>query len=375
VKLNDISTLITPDIAVGILQSLGVNAKLKGNFRLRESDKTPSSAIYTRNGKVRIHDFGAGFDGDLIDTLREFFNMDYQAAKEIISSYIGIDTSCKIDDYKKEFKVSHPVRETLSYRQIQEIWSKYTPLSKISQDKAIEVIEKLIPLDYVKTANIEDKKAFYRAVRYDAKQDEAVIATFTPAGDILTIRHRRYKVYDRVIKWKSVKHTEANKYCQIRITNNDDPVFIIEGTHDYITALLLGINFIALPSKHYNTFKDEELTLLKGNKYDFVVIPDLDFKSETDEKYKLFIKELEKNIKKLIPQLKPHIKKNIFFWNLKEKFYHFENIDEVKDLTDLCLKADLYDSVYVKTLQLLHAVIYNDEINEIYQEQKEFKNE
>jgi hypothetical protein len=358
-RLNDISTLISSDIAMGILSSLGVNAKLKGNFRLRESDKTPSAAIYTKNGKVRIHDFGAGFDGDLIDTLREFFNMDYQAAKEIIFSYIGIDTSYKIDDYKKEFKAPQPVRETLSYRQIREIWSKYTPLSEISENKAKEVIKKLIPLNYVKTANIEDKKAFYRAIKYDPKQDEPVVATFTPAGEILTIRHRRYKIYNNVIKWKSVKHTEANKYCQIRITNNDDPVFIIEGTHDYITALLLGINFIALPSKHYKNFKDNELELLKG-KYDFVIIPDLDFKNENDEKYQVFIEELEEKINIFIPQLEPYIKDKIILWDLKERFYHFKGVDEIKDLSDLCKKSDLYDSVYIKTFHLIFSYIKYD---------------
>jgi hypothetical protein len=361
-KISDISTLITPDIAVSILQSLGVNAKLKSNFRLRENDKTPSAKIYpNKNGKVRIHDFGGeGFDGDLIDILRKCFSMDYQAIKELIIPYIGLDKSYKIDTYKKEFKTYQPVKDkTLSYRQIQEIWNKYTSLSKISKKKAIEVIEKLIPLDYVKTANMEDKKAFYRAVKYDPKQDEPVVATFTPAGEILTIRHRRYKVYDRVIKWKSLKNTEANKYCQIRITNDNDPVFIIEGTHDYITALLLGINFIALPSKHYKKFKDEELELLKG-KYDFVIIPDLDFNQEKDEKYQLFIKELKEKINIFIPQLESYIKDKIILWNLKERFYHFKGIDEVKDLSDLCEKSDLYDSVYIKTFHLLFSYIEYD---------------
>jgi len=39
-----------------------------------------------------------------------------------------------------------------------------------------------------------------------------------------------------VIKWKSLKGTKANEYTQIRIKHKDEPVFIIEGTHDYIVA-------------------------------------------------------------------------------------------------------------------------------------------
>ena len=355
-RLSDVSQLITLDIAKDILASLGVNIKPNRNFSLREDDKNPSASMYIKNGKVRIHDFGAGFDGDLIDTLKEFFNLPYNEAKNLIVSYLGLSKFDKIDTYKKEFK---PVKkEFLSYRQIKAIWDRYKLLSSMNEVKAKEVINKLIPVEYFMTAKKEDKKAFLKAVRYDPKQDEPVVATFTPTGEILTIRHRRYKG-DRLIKWKSLKNTEANKYTQIRIKNND-PIFIIEGTHDYTTALLLGINFIALPSKNYKTFKDEELALLKG-KYDFIVIPDLDFQNEEDEKYKRFKEELANSLKTLIPQLEPYTKRTITIWNLKERFSHFKGIEKVKDLSDLCEVSDLYDSVYLRTFHLLASFIAKDQ--------------
>jgi len=356
-RISDISYLITPEIAIDILSSLGVNIKPKRNFSLRDDDRNPSASMYIKNGKVRFHDFGTGFDGDLIDVLKEFFNLPYEEAKQLITSYLGLNKFEKIDAYKKEFK---PVKEeTLSYRQIKAIWDKYKPLPSLSEEKAKEVISKLIPLEYFLTAKKEDKKAFLNAVKYDPFQDEPVVATFTPAGEILTIRHRRYKVRETIIKWKSLKATEANKYTQIRIKNND-PVFIIEGTHDYTTALLLGINFIALPSKNYKTFKDEELSLLKG-KYDFVILPDLDFKNENDEKYKRFKEELANSLKALIPQLKPYTKRTITIWNLKERFSHFKGIDKVKDLSDLCEVSDLYDSTYLRVFHLLASFIANDQ--------------
>jgi len=356
-KLKEVSQLITSDIAMDILVSLGVNIKPNRNFSIREDDKNPSASMYIKNGKVRIHDFGVGFDGDLIDTLKEFFNIPYNEAKNLIASYLGLsDNKSNIEAYKKEFK---PVKEeTRSYRQIENIWNKYKPLSSISEKKAKEIINKLIPFEYFETAKKEDKKAFYNAVRYDPAQDEPVVATFTPAGKVLTIRHRRYKAGERVIKWKSLKGMEANKYTQIRIKNND-PVFIIEGTHDYVTALLLGINFIALPSKNYKTFKSEELALLKA-KYDFIVIPDLDFKNESDEKYKRFKEELANSLKTLIPQLKPYIKRIITIWNLKERFSYFKGIEKVKDLSDLCEISDLYDSTYLRVFHLLASFIAND---------------
>ena len=356
-RLSDVSSLVTPDIARDILASLGVNIKPNRNFSLREDDRNPSASMYIKNGKVRIHDFGVGFDGDLIDVLKEFFNIPYQEAKNLIASYLGLSEVNNIDTYKKEFK---PVkRENLSYRQIKAIWDKYKSLSSLSEEKAKEVINKLIPVEYFITAKKEDKKAFYNAVRYDPRQDEPVVATFTPAGEILTIRHRRYKTYDTILKWKSLGKTEANKYAQIRIKNNA-PVFIIEGTHDYVTALLLGINFIALPSKNYKTFKDEELALLKG-RYDFIVIPDLDFENEEDEKYKKFKEELASSLKILIPQLKPYTKRTITIWNLKERFSHFKGIEKVKDLSDLCEVSDLYDSIYLKMFHLLASFIAEDQ--------------
>lgn len=355
-RLNDIARLVTPDIARDILTSLGINIKPNRNFSLREDDKNPSASIYIKDGKVRIHDFGAGFDGDLIDALKEFFHIPYQEAKNLIASYLGLSEFNKIHTYKKEFK---PVKEEiLSYRQIKAIWDKYKPLSSLSEEKAKEVINKLIPVEYFITANKEDKKAFYNAVRYDPKQDEPVVATFTPDGQILTIRHRRYKAGDTIIKWKSLKGTKANQYTQIRIKHHNDPIFIIEGTHDYTTALLLGINFIALPSKNYKAFKDEELALLK-DKYDFVILPDLDFKNENDEKY--IKEELTNSLKILIPQLKPYTKRTITIWNLKERFSHFEGIENVKDLSDLCKVSDLYDSTYLRVFHLLASFIAEDQ--------------
>ena len=100
-----------------------------------------------------------------------------------------------------------------------------------------EVINKLIPFEYFQTAKEENKQAFMNIVKYDNYKDEPVVATFKPNGELLTIRHRRYKLKNgEVIKWKSLKGTKANEYTQIRIKHKDEPVFIIEGTHDYIVA-------------------------------------------------------------------------------------------------------------------------------------------
>jgi len=358
-ELND---LLDKEAVKDILSSLGIKIPKSGNFALR-AEKTPSSSIYISRGKVKIKDFGSGFNGDIFDCLKEYFNMDNTSAKKYVMNYLGLSDDEVSSIPQPAIKpIKEETKQYLSQDEILAVWNKYIPLQTkyLSSQKIAEVINKLIPIEYFKTANLEDKKAFLRAVRYDPAQNEPVVATFSPAGEILTIRHRRYKMYDNIIKWKSLKNTPANKYTQIRITNPADPIFIIEGTHDYVTALLLGINFIALPSKTYKEFKVRELLALKGFQFNFIVLPDLDFNSKEDEKYNKFISELNTSINTLIPQLEPYIKDEIFIMNMRQVFSFFKGIEKVKDLSDLCLVSDMYDSQYLKVFWLLESFIYRE---------------
>jgi len=214
---------------------------------LREDERTPSTSIYNKNGKVKIHDFGIGFDGDIIDVLREFFGLSFKDAIDYIFQILGIeDNQTQFYLQKKEFQ-SVKTDIYLTSEEIKKEWNKYIPLKKLSEKKRQEVICKLVPFKYFKTASNSNKHAFLKAVKYDKYQKEPVVATFKPNGELLTIRHRRYKLKNgEVIKWKSLKETKANGYSQIRIKHRDEPIFIIEGTHDYAVAELLDINFMIL---------------------------------------------------------------------------------------------------------------------------------
>ena len=124
---------------------------------------------------------------------------------------------------------------------------------------------------------------------------------------------------------------------------------------------MFDINFIALPSKNYRKFKDEELAILSNNKFDFVILPNLDFKNETDEKYQKFKRELDETLNCfLIPQLRPFTREIISIWNLKKRFSYLKGIEKVKDLSDLCFVSDIYDSIYFKTFHLLSSFIAED---------------
>jgi len=350
-KISFVASLSLEKV-IFVLNSLGVDVTSHNkNFRLREDDRIPSASIYIKNEKVRIHDFGIGFDGDIIDVMQEFFGLSFKDAIDYIFQILGIeDNQTQFYLQKKEFQ-SLKTDTYLTSEEIKKEWNKYIPLEKLSEKKRLEVICKLVPFEYFQTASNSNKQAFLKAVKYDKYQKEPVVATFKPNGELLTIRHRRYKLKNgEVIKWKSLKGTKANGYSQIRIKHQDEPIFIIEGTHDYIVAELFDINFIALPNKGYRKFKDEELTVLGSNKFDFVILPDLDFIYETDETYYKFIHDLNKFLNEfLIPQLEAFTKEIISIWNLKKKFSYFKGIEKVKDLSDLCLVCDLRDSNYLKS--------------------------
>ncbi|WP_024786792.1 MULTISPECIES: hypothetical protein [unclassified Lebetimonas] len=349
-QIAAIKQYLTKEEVISILQAVGFEVKTNRNFRLRDDDKNPSASIYqAKDGSIRIKDFGTGFNGDVFDVLVEYVGMNIKEAKNFVMNHLGLsDSEVKIP--KIEIKIQEPAYRT--QEELRKIWDSFIPLYALDSKKASEIISRIIPIEYFKTAREEDRDEFLEVVRYDKKLDELVALTKTPKGEILSIRHRR----KGGIKWKALSKTQANKYSQIRITDESDPVFIIEGTHDYLTAILLGINFIALPSKNYKTFKVDELSLLKGNKWDFIVLPDLDYKNEQDESYKKLKKELQQNIINLIQQLEP-VGRSISVWDLRKKFSHFKDIEKVKDLSDLCSISDLYDSVYLKVFHLLACFI------------------
>ena len=69
------------------------------------------------------------------------------------------------------------------------------------------------------------------------------------------------------------------------------------------------------------------MAVLGSNKFDFVILQDLDFTNETDEKYQQFKKDLSKSLNNfLLPQLKPFTKNIISIWNIKERFSSFKGI-------------------------------------------------
>ena len=169
--------------------------------------------------------------------------------------------------------------QTQIIEQMRNYWNNLIPLHRVERDTLYKALEPILPIEKIKTAKKEALKVFMDVVRYDPYHDSIAVKLLDENSEILTIKHRTKKGFSG--KWIAYKGSRANANAQIRIVDNLEPVFILEGTHDYLTAILLGINFIALPYKHYMQFTPNELETLKKLKhpkhnFDFVFLPDMD---------------------------------------------------------------------------------------------------
>jgi len=118
-------------------------------------------------------------------------------------------------------------------------------------------------------ATKEALKTFKKLTTFDFKSSTIIIKIFNYDDEVISYKRRRFNGK----KWVSKKGTHPNSQCIMNISLNGYPVYIIEGHHDALTATLLGLNFIMIPTSSYKKFTDYELDALIG--CDVFFLPDL----------------------------------------------------------------------------------------------------
>ena len=342
-----LNSMLTKEDIVSILNYFGFDAKLRTNFRLRPDDENPSASIFinNKNGIVMIKDFGDDFTGDIFRTLKKYAGVPYRESADFIKKYLNLNENEIDTDFLKKYSIRQKnteisEKETLSTEEIEKKWKKLYELHTLPPKKFKECINKLVDFNFFISAPKIYREEFLKKVRYSSFADDVVVRADTPDGKILSYKYRRFKTKNGdIIKWKAVKGTEANKYSQIRIRNPEEPVFIVEGYHDYINALLSGINFISIPYKHYKNFKQEELSLLKNRKYSFVLIQDYDFDEKDKEKLERKKKDSRMQAININKALSPYSKEGrIFVWsNIRKiaRYFGIKETEKIKDFSDL----------------------------------------
>ncbi|MBD3839980.1 MAG: AAA family ATPase, partial [Epsilonproteobacteria bacterium] len=95
----------------------------------------------------------------------------------------------------------------------------------------------------------EDKREVLNIVRYSKEEDSAVVLLPDENGVSHTFRYRYKNFDDGTRKWVALYNSKSNyPYCRL---TSDKLTLVVEGSRDFLTALMCGYSVIALPSAGY----------------------------------------------------------------------------------------------------------------------------
>ena len=178
----------------------------------------------------------------------------------------------------------HSTKETesVSLQDVEEEFKAFEPVTfKRHHKELLELMPEWIYLNAHKT----DVELFTSMLRYDTRNRTLVTGVYNNSDlEFKLISYKRRRFLGG--KWITRKGTHPNNTPLIRVFTDDRPIYIIEGHHDTLTAILMGLDFIMIPTSGY---KDAEP--LRG----VVTGSDIVFLVEDDKAYKsmlLLAKEL-----------------------------------------------------------------------------------
>jgi len=276
--LEDIKMRLSKEFVSDILAFNGFRVDTRTFMvSLSESDKTPSSKI---NDNGTVHSFNDDFHGDIFDVLQTYRGMDFKQALEVVKSYLGVNTS--ESNYQQHKPVKQPIKKdnsTLSddrHKQIVKAIEWYDTQKQLqtftNPDYKSEMMA-ICPLWVFKQA---DKKAideFRNITTYDFQNKTLVIKICDYQGKLISYKRRQYNSG----KWVTTKDTHPNKQCLVSIKSEHKHIYIVEGHHDFLTAILLSIDVLMIPTVNYKKLTEYELSLMKNR--DVILIPDFDIKN------------------------------------------------------------------------------------------------
>ena len=267
---------------------------------LTEDDKTPSSLI---NKDGSVHSFNDDFHGDVFDILQKYRGMSFLGAVEVINAYFGTTSNDKSPykpniEYKKPIKVEMPTLSDTRHKQIIkaiEWYDSQKQMQTFTNPEYKNEMEAICPIWVFKQA---DKKAideFRNITTYDFKNKTLVIKIHNYECRLISYKRRKYNGG----KWVTAKDTHPNSQCLVSIKSKHNHIYVVEGHHDFLTAILLGIDVVMIPTVNYKQFTEYELSLMRYR--EIILIPDCDTKKtegiECMKRLSLQVDEVSKETK------------------------------------------------------------------------------
>lgn len=228
------------------LKKMNGNVYRAVNNPLRD-EKTSSFDIYINTQKY--YDHGTGESGDVLDFVSKCENISLSAAIQRFKDATHVATPRPIREQAQPVQVIE-----ISSEQLQEEFNKFESID-ITNTKHYTELLNVVPEYLLKQANKEDLSLFMSCTRFDKMNDTLVAGWYDNSlldFEMITYKRRRLNGG----KWINRKNTHPNQTVFNRIFDDEKPVYIVEGARDAITAILLGLNFIAIPT---TSFKNHSL--------------------------------------------------------------------------------------------------------------------
>lgn len=218
-------------------------------------EKTSSLVIYDDTNS--FHDFGSGVGGDVITFYSELHGMDIPDTIESMLREIGMTG----DDFSIPVqKVHQPItninNKYMSDGAVKKAFNSIFNIN-INHTDHSEILETIAPRYLYDEATEDDYTYFFEHVKYNKGDDTAIVLLPDEKGASHTFRYRNKMVGDNLKKWVALAGTRADYlYCRL---NTNRITLIVEGTRDFLTAVLCGYSVIALPRANYKEIPEEIL--------------------------------------------------------------------------------------------------------------------
>jgi len=144
---------------------------------------------------------------------------------------------------------SQSVKSDISLEALKKEFDSFERID-LQNDSHRKELDLMFPNWLILQASERNLKRFMSMSRYDRKNNTFIGGCFenTPEYcNLVSFKKRRLAIG----KWITRKGTHPNSSLLIIIYPDGEPIYFIEGIHDSLTAVLLGINFVMVPYAGY----------------------------------------------------------------------------------------------------------------------------
>lgn len=224
----------------------GRGKAINTKFNPLRTEKTSSLKLYKDTNSYT--DFGSGESGSALDFYMKCEGLDLPTAINNLKQEFGIR------DYEV---VTAPIPKQ-DYMKPDIVRKVFDQQKEIDFKTHKKLLYEIAPEWLYKTANSDDLLQFQNIVRKNAYSDVLMVLLHDEHKVERSIRYRHKMVGEELKKWVALAGTQSSVlYC--RLTENPLTI-VVEGTHDYLTAILMGYSVISLPSASYKGKIPSELT-------------------------------------------------------------------------------------------------------------------